>query len=231
VSDIDLSNRNHTIKTKILVANNFILIRQALRIFIEREKDMEIIAEANDGQEVLNIITTLLPDIVILDSDMPKINGIEVTQQIIKNYPQVKVLVLIAIPESEYVTNLLKAGAVGYIPKNVSGEEIIHAIRVIIGGEMYLPYTVFQNIKQDSIYEKSYLLDNFNKLTPREHQILKMIAKGLSNKDIAVKLGLSERSVKYGITSIFTKFGVKSRTEAISLGLRTRLLNLRDFNL
>ena len=226
---ISNSERDSLNKTKILLADNFPLVRQALRIFIEKEKDLEVIADASDGLEVLDIVTKVVPDVIILEADMPKITGLEVTKQVLNKYPKVKMLILADIPGDEQLIGMLKAGASGYVMKNVSAEEIIHALRVVIGGEEYLPYTVFQNTTQDYFHGNPRLIDNLNKLTSRELRILRFMATGMSNKDIANKLDLSERSVKHNITVIFTKLNVSSRTEAIAMGLKTRLLHISDF--
>lgn len=214
----------------VLIADDHPLLRQALRSVLERQADVQVVAEAANGDEAVRLATELLPDAVIMDIGMPVMNGFEATRAIKANCPRTGVLVLTVHNDSEHVLGILDAGADGYLIKSVFGEEIINAVRAVVTGETIFSAQVFQQLLKHAIRypTKPVVLGTGEKLTARELEILKMAAKGLGNKDIAAGLNLSLRTVKGYMVEIFSKLGVASRTEAVITGLRAGLLALPD---
>jgi len=217
-------------KITILIADDHPLLRQALRHLLEKYEEFEIVAEANDGEEAVKLTTELMPDIVIMDIVMPKLNGLEATRQIKAKFPVVAVLVLTVHSDIEYILGILEAGAAGYLMKTVFGEEVVNAIRSVATGETILSAPVLsQLLKYARRYPtKPFHLDTKEKISTRELEILKLLCKGISNKEIARFLNLSERTVKSYLVDIFSKLRVSSRTEAVIIGLRHGFLNVDD---
>lgn len=217
-------------KTRIMLADDHPLLRQALRDVLEKQRDFEVIAEARDGEEAVKLATELDPDVVIMDMSMPKLNGLEATKQIKASRPAIAVLVLTVHSDSEHILSVLKAGAGGYLTKSVYGEEVIHAVRSLVCGETVLSPSVSQQIFKYAFQHttKPRTLDVSNKLSVRELEVLSLAARGISNKDIALRLGLSLRTVKGRLADLFLKLNVASRTEAVIVGLRKGILTLKD---
>jgi len=213
-----------------LIADDHPLLRQALRHFLEKYEDFEIIAEAGDGEEAVKLVEEMTPDVVVMDIAMPKLNGLEATRQIKAKCPAVAVLVLTVHSDIEYILGILDAGAAGYLIKNVFGEEVVNAIRSVVTGETILSAPVLsQLLKCARRYPtRPFHLDAKEKLSTRELEILKLLSKGIRNKDIARFLNLSERTVKSLLVDIFAKLRVGSRTEAVIIGLRQGFLNFDD---
>jgi len=209
-------------KIKVLLAEDHIIVREGTRELLQREPDIEVVGEASDGEESIRLAEELKPDVVIMDIAMPKVNGIEATKKIKKIIPTTAVLILTAYDTEQYIIALLEAGAAGYLLKNVRGNQLVDAVRSVYSGESVLqPSTTRQIINrltsklsgQEDIVVSS-------PLTEREQEILKLTAKGVSNKDIADNLCLSIRTVQSHLSNIFKKLAVGSRTEAILYGLR-----------
>jgi NarL family two-component system response regulator LiaR len=214
----------------ILLAEDHVITRQGIRRLIEDEKGVKVIGEASDGEEAVQMATELKPDIIIMDIAMPRLNGIEATRQIKLISPRTAVLILSAYDDDEYVFALLKVGAAGYLLKNVSGDELTRAIRAVYKGEPVLDPIVARKVmnyfklpgKMRGLEKPSEHLSN------READILKLAARGMTNKDIADKLHLSNRTVEGHLRTIFNKLGVGSRTEAVLFGLRKGWFTLEE---
>ena len=228
-SESDLDRGRHD-KITIMLADDHPLLRQALADILNRQADFEIIAEAGDGEEAVKLATELVPDVVIMDISMPKLNGLEATRQIKAKCPNVAILVLTVHSDSEHILGILEAGAAGYLTKSVFGEEVINAVRGVASGETVLSAPILQRILKHALQfmPKSFDLATGEKLSSRELGILKLAARGMSNKDIALKLDLSPRTVKAYLAEIFSKLRVGSRTEAVITGLRAGFLALDD---
>lgn len=213
-----------------MIADDHPLLRQALRHLLAKYRDLKVIAEANDGEEAVKLTAELMPDVVVMDIAMPKLNGLEATRQIKARCPSVAVLVLTVHSDIEYVLGILEAGAAGYLMKSVFGEEVIGAIRSVVAGETILSPPVLKQILKYACRcpIKPVRLDTKEKLSIRELEILKLLCKGTSNKDIARFLSLSERTVKSYLVNIFSKLRVSSRTEAVIIGLKHGFLNMDD---
>ena len=217
-------------KTRIMLADDHPLLRQALRDVLEKQPDFEVIAEASNGEEAVKMTAEMLPDVVIMDISMPVLNGLEATRQIKEDNPSVAVLVLTVHSDSEHILSILRAGAGGYLTKSVYGDEVIHAVRALVSGETVLSPAVSQQIFKYAFQHSSRPKDlgTGNTLTSRELEVLHLAAKGISNKDIAQRLGLSLRTVKGYLAGLFQKLNVASRTEAVIICLRKGILTLKD---
>ena len=216
----------------VLLAEDHVITRQGIRRLIEDEKGVKVIGEASDGEEAVQMVTDMKPDVVIMDIAMPKLNGIEATRQIKLTSPRTAVLILSAYDDDEYVFALLKVGAAGYLLKNISGDELTRAIRAVYKGEPVLDPIVARKVmnyfklpgKMRGLEKASEHLSN------RETDILKLAARGMTNKDIADKLHLSNRTVEGHLRTIFNKLGVGSRTEAVLYGLRKGWFTLEELS-
>ncbi len=216
----------------IVLADDHPLLRQALRNVLEKESDFHIIAEVSDGEEAVRLATELVPNVVIMDISMPKINGLEATRQIKAKCPGIAILVLTVHDDSEHILGILEAGAAGYLAKSVFGEQVINAVRGVVAGETVLSRSVSQQVIKHALRHitKPIALDAGEKITRRELEILRLAAIGMSNKDMSQRLELSERTVKGYLAEVFSKLNVGSRTEAVITALRAGILTLDDLN-
>ena len=229
-TDFPKPKRNSEIS--ILIADDHPLLRKALRDLLGKQQDLQIVGEAEDGEMAVKLANELLPDVVIMDIAMPKLNGLEATRQIKANHPNIAILVLTVHDDSEHILSILDAGAAGYLTKRVFGEDVVAAIRLIVSGESVLTGPVLKQVMKHTIKfpSKSLKRPEYESLTNRELDILKMAAQGISNKDIALKLNLSLRTIKGHMVDIFSKLNVGTRTEAVIKGLRSGLLNIDDIS-
>jgi len=207
-----------------------VIVREGTRELVQREPDMEVVAEADDGAEAVQLAGKFQPDVVIMDIALPKLNGIEATKQIKALYPATAVLILTAYDNDQYIFALLEAGAAGYLLKTVRGHELIDAIRAVSVGESVLHPKIARKVLSRfmPLATKPSEERVTELLSERELEVLKLAAKGMSNKDIAEELFLSVRTVQSHLANIFTKLDVGSRTEAILCGLRRGWFTLED---
>ncbi len=214
----------------VLLAEDHVITREGIRRLLEAEKGLTVVGEAGDGEEAVQKAGELKPDVVIMDVAMPRLNGIEATRQIKLNNPRVAVLILSAYDDDEYVFALLKAGAAGYLLKSVSGDELTRAIQAVYKGEPVLdPVVARKVVNYFRLPGKAKGLERPSEhLSERETDIIKLAAQGMTNKDIADKLHLSNRTVEGHLRTIFNKLGVGSRTEAVLYGLRKGWLTLEE---
>jgi NarL family two-component system response regulator LiaR len=217
-------------KTRIVLADDHPLLRQALKDVLQKENTFEIIGEAADGEEAVKLASELTPDVVIMDISMPNLDGLQATQQIKEKYPNVAVLVLTVHTDDECILEILKAGAAGYLIKSAFGDEVIHAVRAVATGDMVLSAPIGERLlKQAARFPtRPVLLEAGEKLSARELEVLKLTARGLSNKHMASTLNIKERTVKGHLADIFSKLRVASRTEAVIAGLQAGFLSLDD---
>jgi DNA-binding NarL/FixJ family response regulator len=216
---------------RIMLAEDHILVREGTRELLDRERDLQVVAEAGDGEEAVRLVIECDPDVVIMDIAMPKLNGIEATKQIKEISPTTAVLVLTAYDDDEYVFALLEAGAAGYLLKDVSTGKLIEAIRAVQDGESVLdPAIARKVVNYFSRHVEGRDQDTPDQLTERELEVLRLAGKGVTNQEIASKLVISVRTVQAHLSNIYNKLGVGSRTEAVVYALQKGLFTLEDMS-
>jgi DNA-binding NarL/FixJ family response regulator len=217
-------------KIKILLADDHAVVRDGTKELLEREVDLEVVAEASDGKEAVQLAIRERPDVVVMDFAMPQLNGIEATRQIKAIAPGIAVLVLTAYDSDQYIYGFLEAGAAGYLLKDVHVDEVIRAIRAVDAGESVLHPTIARRVIDRFVLpaERRRHEDVLDELTERELEVLKLAAKGMSNREIARGLGISVRTVQTHLNNVFSKIGVGSRTEAVIYALRKGWITLED---
>lgn len=214
----------------VMIADDHELFRQGTRNLIEKETDIVVVGEAKNGKEAVEIAEKLQPDIILMDISMPVINGIEATRQIKTSRPSTAVIVLTAYDNDKYIVALLEAGAAGYLLKNVSGGELINAIRSVFAGEAVLHPVIAQKILSHFVPEQNEQVRQQEEIeiSDREMEILRLAARGMSNQDIADSMFLSRRTVQTHLANIFRKMDVGSRTEAVLQAVKLGMLHIDD---
>ncbi|MBS3887399.1 MAG: response regulator transcription factor [Dethiobacter sp.] len=216
-------------KVSILLADDHAVVRESIRKLLEEREDFIVVGEAADGESAVELAQRFKPDVVILDVNMPRLNGIEATRRIRECSPGTKILILSAYDYDQYVFALLEAGASGYLLKDVSCQELIRSIHSVARGEPVLyPSVALKVMQKFSRNNKSENGSNADVLTNRELEVLFMVASGLRNQEIAKRLHVSKRTVEAHLASIFSKLKVNSRTEAILVALKEGMINLKD---
>ncbi|MBC7227641.1 MAG: response regulator transcription factor [Thermoflexales bacterium] len=208
-------------KIRVLLADDHAVVRQGIRRFLEEADDIEVVAEAGDGREALEQVWEHRPDVVVLDIRMPEMSGVEATRRIKERFPEVRVLILTAYDDDPYVFALLRAGADGYVLKTASGDELVQAVRTVYRGKSALSPEIATKVVQQTVTGKpATAADQVEPLTPRELDVLRLAARGLTNRAIGYELGISHRTVQGYLASIYGKLGVSSRTEAVTEAIR-----------
>jgi NarL family two-component system response regulator LiaR len=215
---------------RILLVDDHVVMRQGTRQLLEHEPDMQVVGEAGDGEEAVALASRLKPDVIVMDVAMPKVSGVEATRQIKQLLPSAVVLVLTGYDYDEYVFSLLEAGAAGYLLKDVSGDDLVSAIRAVCAGEPVLHPAVVRKLlgrfQSDGADPPEPAVQCG--LSEREMEVLMLAAKGMSNKELGEALFISVRTVQAHMRSIFNKLGVGSRSEAVIHGLRKGWFSLDD---
>ncbi len=212
-------------KTRILLADGQHVVRRGIRHILEGELDIEVVGEADNGEQAVRLARELRPDIVLMEARMTKLDGVEVTRRIKEEQPQAAVFILTTCDEEEYIIGLVGAGADGYLLKNTKAEELAQAIRIVQAGKFVSTPVVVQMLYKRAT-RRLVAVSNAEHLTQREQEVLKLAAKGLGNRDIANELGVAFRTVKGHFESIFAKMGVSSRTEAVLEALKRGWVSL-----
>lgn len=215
-------------KIKVLIADDHPAFREGLSRLLSAEEDLEVVAQAADGQETVSLAKELVPDVIIIDVAMPKLNGIEAAKQIKEACPNTAILMVSAYGYESYVLAALQARAAGYLLKNTPVREIISAIRSAHLGQAVFDFKIVDKIMRRVATERMDGTRGPGGLHQRETQVLKLVAKGMSNKEVAQELVISERTVQTHLVKIFRKLGVSSRTEAVLRSLKEGWLNPDD---
>lgn len=198
---------------RVLLADDHQVVRTGIRQFLEGADDITVVAEADDGQQAIEMIGDHRPDVAVLDIQMPKKTGIEVTRWVRTNRPATGVLILSAYDDDPYVLAVLKAGANGYVLKTADGEEIVQAVRSVHDGKSALDPEIARKVMNR--ISGGSIVENIEELTSRELEVLTLVAQGYTNKAIGVQLGISDRTVQGHLAKIFGKLQASSRTEAV----------------
>jgi DNA-binding NarL/FixJ family response regulator len=204
-------------KVRILVADDHFIVRMGLISLINTESDMEVVGEAADGVQVVELFGKCKPDLVLMDLRMPVKDGIQATAEIRSKHPHARVLVLTTFDGDTDIHKALQAGAQGYVLKNSTGEKLIPAMRAVIAGQRWIPTEVASRLASRRMFEE---------LTSREVQVLELLAKGLANKQIGDVLDITEHTVKDHLKSILGKLHVADRTEAVTAAIQRGIIHL-----
>jgi len=217
-------------KIKILIADDHAVVREGTRQILEQEPDLDVVAEAGDGEEAVSLAGNFKPDVAIIDIAMPKLDGIQATRQIKALYPNIVVLILTAYDDDQFVFSFLEAGAAGYLLKSVRGRQLIDAVRAVYAGESVLHPAIARKVLNRfvPVPGKPARKEPLELLSEREMDVLKLATGGLSNQDIADRLCLSLRTIQGHLSHIFNKLQVSSRTEAVVRALKEGWVTLDD---
>ncbi len=208
---------------QVLLADDHAIVRAGIRQFLERSGDIQVVAEADDGEAAMRLIQQKQPDIAVLDIQMPKASGIEVTRWVRANYQNVGILILTAFDDDPYVLAVLKAGANGYVLKTASPGDLIQAVRDVNSGKSVLDPAITRKLLAQLSHSDDTL--QVEQLTEREIEVLAMAARGFTNKAIGAQLGISDRTVQGHLAHIFNKLQASSRTEAVMRGVSLGLIS------
>jgi two-component system, NarL family, response regulator LiaR len=199
---------------RVLVADDHAVVRQGLRTFLGLQEDIDVVGEAADGEEALALAERLAPDVVLIDLVMPGVDGIEALRRLRERVPAARAIVLSSFVDDDKLFPAVRAGAAGYLLKDVQPQELVAAIRTVHGGGALLHPTVAARLMEE-------LADD--PLTPREREVLALIGRGLPNKQIARELGIAEKTVKAHVSAVLAKLGVSDRTQAALYAVREGL--------
>ncbi|GAB4505595.1 MAG: response regulator transcription factor [Anaerolineales bacterium] len=206
---------------KILLCDDQAVVRDGLELLLGLEKDIQVVGCAQDGAEAVELTAKHQPDLVLMDLKMPGMNGVEATRQIRAKYPHVKVLVLTTYDDDEWLFDALRAGASGYLLKDTPREKVIEAVRGTLAGKSFLdPAVAGKVMAQVSSQQKQPASLLTEKLTERETDVLRLLARGLTNAEIAAQLHLSEGTVRNHVSAILEKLGVSDRTQAAVIAIQ-----------
>jgi two-component system response regulator NreC len=209
---------------RVLVADDHTIVRSGVRLLLESEPDIEVVGEALDGHEAIDLAGSLRPDVILMDIAMPGMDGLEATRRIKARWPEIDVLVLTMHRTDDYFFEMLKAGASGYVLKGAQTDELIHALRVVSRGEVFLYPTMASKLVEDYLNREES--DGYSDLplSPRETEIMMLLADGYNNKEIADKLVVSPSTVHTHRSNLMAKLGLNSRHELVQYARQRGLL-------
>lgn len=207
---------------RVMIVDDQFIVRSGLATFVSIQPDLELVGEAQDGEEAVQLCLTAQPDVILMDLIMPKLNGVEATRAILQQQPRIKILALTSYKEKELVQGILRAGATGYLLKDVTADELAEAIRNVAMGRTALSPAAMQALLDQHLDNSTSTLGH--DLTEREQDVLTLMVKGLSNPQIAEQLVVSLSTVKFHVSSILSKLQAATRSEAVRLALQHKLV-------
>ena len=212
-------------RIRVVLADDHAVVRKGIREFLEEDAAIRVVAEARDGEEAITLVEREQPDVAVFDIQMPRVNGLDATRRVKAKFPNTRVLILTAYDDDPYVFVALQAGASGYLLKTSSSDELVRAVHAVADGESALSPSVAKKLVQHaagSAPEPSTI----EPLSDRELEVLRMAAKGMSNKQIGAAMAISDRTVQGHLASIYAKLRVQTRTEAVLFALREKWVSL-----
>ncbi|MEH7123596.1 MULTISPECIES: response regulator transcription factor [unclassified Bacillus (in: firmicutes)] len=210
---------------RVLIADDHHVVRRGLVFFLKTQPEIEIIGEAKNGQEAIELATRIRPDIVLMDLEMPVINGIEATREIKKHCPEIKVMMLTSFSDQDHVIPAIEAGASGYQLKDIEPDELVKAIIQLMNGENQLHPKATTHLLSHLSGKSHSERRHVDELTKREIEVLREIAKGKSNKEIAADLFITEKTVKTHVSNLLSKLELADRTQAALYAVRNGIIN------
>jgi DNA-binding NarL/FixJ family response regulator len=214
----------NVMRIRVMIVEDHTLLREGTRHILEQSLDIEVVGEAGRGDEAVELIDQLEPDVVLLDMRLPGMNGIEITRVVTTKHKDIRVLLLSAYDDEEYVAEALNAGAAGYLLKTTPGAKLVEAVRAVHSGATVLQDELSHKLALRAMHPGS----SGRRLSERELDVLRLTALGLSSKEIAGRLQISQRTVEGHLNNIFSKLGVNSRTEAVVHAAARGLINLES---
>ncbi|HEX6974139.1 MAG TPA: response regulator transcription factor [Vicinamibacterales bacterium] len=212
-------------RTRILIADDHAIVRDGVRALLGQADDMEVVGEAPGGQEAIDLSASLQPDLILMDIAMPGLGGLEATIEIRKRVPRARIIVLSQYGDPEYVRRFLKAGVSGYVLKKAAGADLVAAIRAVMRGGLVLdPEIAREAVQEGGAPADADAPDAYDTLTDREKQVLKLVAEGRSNKEVAELLGISVKTAMSHREHVMLKLGLHNRTELIRFALRSGVI-------
>jgi len=216
-------------KIRVVIVDDHPLVREGLRKILEMSDEIEVVDEAGDGQGAINVARKQKPDVILMDINMPGTNGIEATRVIKKELASVGIIALTIHEEEEYILELVRAGVSGYVLKDIAPAKLLETIKTVASGQSVIDPGITGKVfgELNRLSRSRRVKEEWESLTDREMDVLNLIAKGRSNKEIAKQLTISEKTVKNHITNIFRKLQVEDRTQAVLFAIKNRLVELQ----
>jgi DNA-binding NarL/FixJ family response regulator len=214
-------------KIRVIIADDHMIVRDGLRSLLERQPDMEVVAEANNGREALKQTKNLLPDVVVMDIGMHELNGIEATREIVRKSPVIKVLALSMYSDKRFIKGMLKAGASGYMLKDSAFRELVYAIRVVASNKVYISPAIAGVVAEDYLEHSAEKNDSVHSvLTPREVEVLQLLVEGKSTKQTASTLGVSIKTIEAHRQHIMKKLNIDNIVDLIKYAIREGITSI-----